>query len=69
MRQFFIEYDPDADKIDAYAEKDGVRIAAPDFTRPLTRLTEAEKRRRGLERLIDDIEAIEKSESHDQLEP
>ena len=73
MRKHFIGCDVAVDgsivTIDAYTEEDGVRIPAPDFERPLTRLTEAEKRRRGLDRLIDDIEAIEKSESHDQLEP
>ena len=56
MRRHFLEYDPDADKIDAYTEEDGVRIAAPDFDRPLTRLTEAEKLRRGMDRLIRDIQ-------------
>jgi hypothetical protein len=71
-RRFFIEADlnerNDVVGVDAFAEVDGVRIAGPDFNRPLTRLTEAEKRRRGLDRLIEDILDIERFQDNDPIE-
>lgn len=72
MRRFFVEADLNERNevvgVDAFAEEDGVRIDGPDFGRPLRR-PRGSVTRNGLDRLIDDIDAIERSENHDPIEP